>query len=341
MNTSIYFKYLFLLVFTTLMYGCVQTSPIPGYAKNGDVIVLGLGGINRNAQGATNLNASDLTVTLTGSDNTVYSLRVDDTFQAFPSYNSVINKNTVVLGQSNGLVSFDGAWFAVVSIRDTSGDLLVNLAPGNAGISVSSPAITNRVGTPEGIAGEGDLANLSIEILADSNNPLIADVADPAAVSAFNSQFEYYKSSPTNYYIAPPVFPTGAGVDDDEVVGGAYIVIDYTGFDVTAFEPLVLPSSHNPYLNLSYRIEDDGTGTDSGKIHVYLLNPYGFTSVAERDTRQSVYTDLSLVLETVGTVAPADIATAFTLNTAETYYIDDAGDILPGYTPSMTHVSEL
>ena len=32
--------------------GCVQTKTTPGYAKAGDYIVLGLGGVERNANGA-------------------------------------------------------------------------------------------------------------------------------------------------------------------------------------------------------------------------------------------------------------------------------------------------
>ena len=79
-----------------VLAGCVQTKTTPGYARAGDHVVIGLGGLERNAQGEPILTASDLTITLTDFGSAQFSL--DDI---------VGSNNLTVLTKVLGEISFD------------------------------------------------------------------------------------------------------------------------------------------------------------------------------------------------------------------------------------------
>ena len=63
--------------------GCVQFKPTPSYARAGDHIVLGLGGIERNSGGSTTIKRSDLTITLTDASSAQFDLEPRFIFKSY------------------------------------------------------------------------------------------------------------------------------------------------------------------------------------------------------------------------------------------------------------------
>lgn len=301
------------------LWGCVQTRPVPGYARAGDVVVLGLGGVQRNWSG---FKAEDLTITITDSDNDTYDLNGLSIFKSYPDHMAFMNVSAID-GNDQGLdlVPFDGGWFVMVSLRD--GALPLPLATGQATISISAP---NLINTAKPF--EGDLTSIGIEILA----------GETSVDNAYTQQFVGYAQTPINFLIRPQDLN---GVD---TVAGAFFKIDYydDSFFRDGIEPVIVPSSHNPYVQLAYNVVSNGNGT--GSINITLLNPAGFKTVATADTNSSLLADLSLnmVYFADGPGAQAAIANAqFDLDTSSSYYIDDSGAIIEGLSPTFTHSSEL
>lgn len=305
------------------LWGCVQTRPVPGYARSGDMVVLGLGGIERNSDGVPVLRPADLTISITDADNDSYDLAATSVFKSYPDHMATMNTRAIDGGdQGLGLVPFDGGWFAVVPLI-TPGDFSpLPLATGQATISITSPWLTNTAHPLE-----GDLTSIPVEILdgvtsVDSNYLL---------------QFVGYTAGTSSFVIRPGDL---SGVDE---VAGAFFKIDY--YDDTYFkdgiEPVVVPSSHNPYVQLAYHVVSNGNGT--GSINVTLLNPAGFKAAASGAANSSLPSDLSVnFLYFAGADWRAETArTKFDLDTSGSYYIDGDGAIIVGLSPSFTHYSEL
>jgi hypothetical protein len=200
------------------------------------------------------------------------------------------------------------------------------LAEGPAAISVTSAKLINTQ-----FFGEGDLTAMPIEILPDP----------PGYVYAFNfnfnNQFNQYRQSSHNFLVAPDSL---VGVTD---VAGAYLVINYA--DDTLFgpglNPVVLPTNHNPYAQLSYNVVPDSAG-NGGKIYVTLLNPAGFSDSG--GVNASLLADLGVkVLYFPDDAATENLAyiNSFAVDLTESYYIDMSGDVITTVAPEMRHFSEL
>jgi len=305
------------------LWGCVQTRPVPGYARAGDVIVLGLGGIERNSASEPTLRPSDLTITITDANDT-YPLAASNVFKSYPDYKAFMNTAAIDGGdQGLGLVPFDGGWFVVVPLIEAGSTSPIPLVPGQATISIYSDKLIN---TAEPL--EGDLTNIGIEILEGVTS----------VDTQYLAQFVGYAATQNNFVISPADL---SGVTD---IAGAFFKIDYSdeGYFKDGIEPMVVPSGHNPFVQLAYNVVPNGDGT--GSINVTLLNPAGFKPRTSSDTNSSLLADLSVSLAYFppnGQEQAAVANTKFSLDTSGSYYIDGNGDVIGALTPTFTHQSEL
>tara|TARA_R110002072_G_scaffold207524_6_gene365084 strand:+ start:227 stop:1183 length:957 start_codon:yes stop_codon:yes gene_type:complete len=306
------------LLIALLGIGCVQTKPVPSYARPGDTIVLGLGGIHRNANSNQNIVPGDLTIVLTDDADENFTLSVVNVFKVFPGYASRLNVASlegVVAGGLN-LQAFDGGWFAIV--RLTEGGNPIDAVEGPATISITSSKLVNT-NLSAGLVGEGDLTDIPIEILA----------GDSAVDPDYEQQFAAYAMSGNLVSVAPQ------DLGSIDSVGGANLVVNYSGAQ-PPLELLVVPSGHNPYVQLSYKVLDNGDG--SGSIRATVINPSGFTTAALQTPRQALLADLQLLFVPINN---ATTTIAYAVDTAESYYFDLDGDTIQALDPELLLMSEL
>lgn len=321
-------KAIVLLLAIVWLAGCVQTKTAPGYARAGDYIVLGLGGVARNAGGAAALGADDLTITLTDANAVDHALEARYIFKSYLDYTSWMNFATIdgstnTFGLSN-MSAFDGGWFAVVPLTYPSQySSPLPLAVGDATVSVASPKLTNI-----GNAIEGDLSAIPIEIIAGISPP----------DEDYQRQFIGYSDSGRNFVIAPDDL---TGISE---VGGLFLEIDYNddSFFTAGVEPMVVPAENHPFVQLNYNHISNGDGT--GKLLVTLLNSGGFKTGANATQNSSPLSSLALKLMYFSAIGDAKVPEAkasFSVNVGNSYYIDMVGGSLSGVTPVMTHISDL
>lgn len=327
LKTSAYQLVMSLLVLVVLG-GCVQSKTTPGYARAGDHIVIGLGGIERNVGGEVVLKATDLTVTLTDSASTVHTLDARFVYKSYVDYTAQINEfsfdgTNASIGLTN-MVPFDGGWIVVAALTlPGQYDMPLPLAVGAATVSVTSPKLTNIAN-----AVEGDLTAIPIEVIAGTS---------PEDVD-FMRQFIGYSPSLRQFVISPDDL---TGITE---VGGAYVAIDYNddSFFGGGVEPMVVPAAHNPFVQMGYNVDSNGDGT--GTIYVSLLNPAGFKTPATAANNSSKLSDLTLnlVYFPPGAGSQATAAKAnFSIDTVESYYVDMNGAVISGLTPMLDHIEDL
>lgn len=321
-------RYSVLCLALVWVVGCVQTKPVPGYARAGDRIVLGLGGIERNSGGEATLKTSDLTITLTDAGSVEHDLDALFVFKSFPDYASGLNASIVDgrvnLANLSGMSVFDGGWFAVVPLSPPGmPDTPLPLAIGPATVEVTSPKLANIADNIE-----GDLSAIPIEIIAGTS----------ARDGEYERQFVSYMEDQDNFLIAPDNL---VGVSQ---AGGAFFEIEYSddSFFATGAEPMVVPVNHNPYVQLNYNHVANGDGT--GTLYVTLLNAAGFSDAANATQNTTPLSGLAVKLlyfksgiASVVTQAKA----SFSINAANSYYIGTDGAILTGISPVLTHNADL
>ena len=322
------FKVPALLLALLWLVGCVQTKTMPGYARAGDFIVIGLGGIERNAGGEPVLRKSDLTIEITDANSVSHALRPRYVFKSYPNYASFGNTG-VLDGQSNlfgltNMVPFDGGWFVVAPLTEFgTDDVPLPLAVGQATISVTSPKLTNTGNTQE-----GDLSTVPIEIIAGVS-PFDND---------YQRQFFAYGESGMSFVVSPDDL---TGID---AVGGAFLAIEYSddSFFTVDTEPMVVPLDHNPFVQLNYNHVPNGDGT--GTLYVTLLNSQGFVTEANATANTSPQSHLGVKLiyfaPGIDTLA-AQAKASFSVDAANSYYIGTDGSILAGVSPVLTHYEDL
>ncbi len=326
-SASLVIRALMALVVALYLAGCVQTKTTPGYARAGDHIIIGLGGVNRNAGGESVLTESDLNIVLTDANSVQHTLQARFIFKGYLDYDAqmstfAIDGTTTQYGL-NGMVPFDGGWNVVspLTYPNDFGNPLP-LAVGPATISVTSPKLIN---TNDNL--EGDQTSIPIEILPGTS---------PQDVD-FVRQFTGYVATPRRFFIQPDDL---TGITE---VGGAFLVIDYIddSFFLNGLEPMVVQANPNPFAQLSYNVVPNGNGT--GTIYVTVLNPNGFKIGAIADTNSSLLSDLTVKLVYFAAVAatPAQAKANFSLDAASSYYIGMDGVALPGLTPTLVHVADL
>ncbi len=305
--------------------GCVQTKTIPGYARAGDHVTIGLGGIVRNAGGEAALKPADLTITLTDANGQQFTLESRYLFKTYADYSAKLNTftfdGTNALVGLNGMVPYDGGWMVVVPLTYPAqyGSPLP-LAVGPATISVTSPKLLNTAS-----AAEADLSAIPVEIIVGTS-PEDTD---------YVRQFVGYLPTGTSFVVSPGDL---SGID---AVGGAFFTINYNddSFFTNGLEPVVVPSNHNPYVQLNYNVVSNGDGT--GSILVTLLNPAGFKTLATAAPNSSYLSDLSVRLNYFSTGTAAAAKANFSIDSFNSYYVGMNGAVLPGVTPVLTHAVDL
>jgi hypothetical protein len=301
--------------------GCVQMAPVPGYARAGDALVLGLGGIKRNVGGNQVLTASDLTITLTDSANTTYNLSPTYLFKAFPDYAGQINYQ-MIGGTSTiaplNVQPFDGGWFVTVRLPTSTPPV----ATGPATISITSPTgklVNNpsdgNAATFPNMVHEGDMTSIPLEILPGSTNP------GSTASTNYMNQFRGYSTALVpGFNIAPS---TLLGLPD---VGGMQVTLTYTN---SAYKPIVLPYNHNPSINLQQNTVDNGNGTYT--LNVILTAPQGFS--ATETPRKPSLRDLNLRVMFFGT---SGTYSAPDFQVVSSKLIDTSGNVIPGVSATRS-----
>lgn len=292
--------------------GCIQTAPIPGYARVGDQVAVGLGGVHHNAQSNYLLSASDINAQLTDSAGHVFRLAPATIFKAFPDYLSLMTYNSVsTLGAPDPTIPFDGGWFVTFTIADAD-NTGVPIAIGPAKISVTSSKLTQTSSY-----GEGTYANQPIEIIAGTSTQ-----------GNFSQQFVYYARGGTNLVIAPADMTQLTAA----TVGGVVLQIDYTD-ESKLGGAVILPFAHHPYIHVSQRIQSNGNGT--GTITAFVMNPHGFVTTANREVGQSSLEDLTIGLQWFTNNSVSVVKPTVSINTTNSYYIDLDGNVIGSVKPQI------
>ena len=305
-----------LALFSLTLSGCISLVPTPSYARAGDVVNIGLGGVKRNASGQLVLT-SDLTVTITDANSIVHTPQVVGTYRVFPDHTSqyAVGAQDRVGGSFFDLYPHDGALWVTLRLSDATNAPLP-LATGDAFITISSAKLTQTAKE-----NEGDYSNFPITILAGTGTPSLSDQQNQAY------QTEGFLS------IKPSVTP---GV----TVGGAQIeiIFDDTVTAGNPFELRVVTQTHDPNAGLIQSVTDNGDGTKT--LKAILTNPNGYVPVASWAQGQSTLLDLDLAIVSSGggvaATANADLPTKYTV-TANSYYVDLNGDIVPGVVPVLSN----
>jgi hypothetical protein len=302
--------------------GCVQMTPVPGYARSGDTLVLGLGGIQRNARGHQTMSPADLVITITDSAKATHTLTPQQPFKVFPDYGSQLNYQTI---GGNSTMSplpiqpFDGGWFVPVSLtRDGVTTPIAGLAPGRATISITSPTgklvnnpSTGNYGVSQGFLKEGNLIRIPVEIIAGTGDPASDANKD------YNNQLRAYGvSGVSSFNVAPG---TLKGIS---TVGGVQLAIKYSAASTKGTNaPLVVPYSHNPSINLQQNVIENGDGTKT--INILLTAPQGFA--ATPTSLKPSLRDLNLKVIYFGGSSPG-----VDFQIVSSKYIDTSGGVIPG-----------
>lgn len=296
--------------------GCVQMTPIPGVARSGDYITLGLGGIVRNVHGEQQLKPEDLQITFTDHLGAVFTLGSSSIFvyKAYPDYASVLNFSAINGNLSSitpAIRPFDGGWFVTLRLVDGDG-LPLNCATGLGKVTISSTKL-NNTHSPS----EGDFTNIPLEILSGS-------LADPD--ENFEQQFVGYGAG---YISGLPTIDIKPSATLNEPIGGMQLAIKVQSNAVlTSQPPLVLPFSHNPYVQLAQRVVDNGDGTKT--INVLVVAQRGFVTTSSQTAETPSLSDLNLqLMYFYGMGSTPDVSTLagiFSLDASKSFYIDTSGN---------------
>lgn len=302
-----------LIVISVFLSGCVQTNTNPTQIQSGGLVQIGLGGIKRNAGGKA-LTVDDLTATITDKNGTTFPIQIYSIFRVYPDNASsyIISR----LDPDNGspthdnTVPFDGGWYIAAILTDLNGTPLP-LAIGNATISVTSAKLQNlKAGS------EGDLTKIKIKILSGTTT----------APYEQTEQFNYYRS--INHLTLNPSTTTGISS-----VGGATIKLTYNNAQFpSAIPPQVVPVSHDPNVQVTSKLTDNGNGTSS--IVVNILNPRGFVPLANWSAGKSMLEDLNLMVVPQSGL-DQNWMQHISIDSANSYYIDLNGSIINGVTPIL------
>jgi hypothetical protein len=309
-------KLVFLSVAVVLLSGCISQVSTPNFARGGDVINVGLGGLKRNADGHLIL-ASDLTVTITDSLSVVHSPQVLGVYRVYPDHTSSysVGAQNPSHPQYGDLVPHDGGVWTTIRLSAPNNAPLP-LATGPATLSIVSAKLT-QTSKPN----EGTYANFPLNILPGTG---VASLSD--------SQNLAYQ---TDGYLSVKPSATAA-----VPLGGAQIEIIFDA-DVTASDPIELrmvPQHHDPNLSLIQSVTDNGNGTKT--LLAILTNPNGFVELGSWTQGQSSLYDLEMAIVSdsggVTNTPNAELGDVFTV-TGNSYYIDLNGDVVPGITPVLSN----
>jgi hypothetical protein len=337
------------IVFVAAMgSGCISQTMVPTFAKSGDILNVGLGGIKRNSDGST-LTKTSLTVEIMDAGGNVnnggapYAVKVLNVYRVFPDHSSQyavqsLDRTDPDFGQ---LHPYDGAWWATVQlVHPSSANNPTDYAPlpleaGNATVTISSIVPGQLFET--GWQHEGD-HTFYVRMLEDPLNLPMAAIRDTPGFSADPSlifeEFQYTALAPeVSLNIAPDDL---AGVS---VVGGMQIRLDYP--DTVAaggneIIPRLVPLTHDPNITIIQHTEDNGDGTYS--LVAMVTNPNGFVDSQGGSwaVGNSSFEDLQFAVIAKDPIDFNNWASRYSLDPSGSFYIDDAGVIIGSVTPVLS-----
>jgi len=311
------------LCLALLTSGCITTVTTPSYARSGDLVQVGLGGIKRNSTGKS-LIAGDIAATITDSNSVVHNVQVAGLFRAYPDHTSWYARDSLDRQDTffGNVEPYDGMWWATLELSDPVGNPLP-LATGAAVISIASAELIET-----GWGSEGTLSSFPIEIIAGTTLPTNAE----------EQQYTAYRHR-RSIVISPDDL---TGVTE---VGGFQVAITYnnaavdTGGGAAVVYPRVVPYSHDPNITLIQSTVDNGDGTQT--LTAMATNPNGFVPNADVggawSVGKSTFADLQFAVIVTDTT---DLAPGWESNywieLVDSYYIDLSGDQIASLDPVLS-----
>jgi hypothetical protein len=320
MNALTRITTLALIFGTFLMSGCITQTALPSYARSGDMVQIGLGGIKRNATNKS-LTFSDLTVTITDSLNVTQPIQPIGVFRAYPDHTSWYARDA--LDRADGFFGtgatepYDGMWWT--SIRLIWNDTPITIATGPATVTITSAELTDTGG-----GFEGTLASFPLEIIAGVSNP------------SQNTLRQYQAYQHQRSLTITPDDLTGV-----TVVGGFQVALTYNTAAVAVGTPLihprVVPYSHDPNISIIQNTVDNGDGTQT--LTAIVTNPNGFVPSSDIATSWAIGTSIFRDLDFAVVVRDATILagwqTNYSIDAVDSYYIDDTGAVIANLNPVL------
>ncbi len=330
MRISGWLRVICLTLSIAALQACVQWTPTPDYARAGNTIVIGVGGVHRNASSAAYIPPSAVTVSLTDSLGSLHQLKVESLFRAYPGYGANSTAAAIHNGGS-GLDTepYDGGWFVVASLVDSNDNPLSSIAVGPASVAVSSAQLTNTLATGAFDIPEGDLNDLGLEILEGT----------ASYDSDYILSLQKFAPLPGLALIRPN------GLVGNEQIGAARYRFEFSGGNATAitagiangdYKLYAIPAHHNPFVQINSHLVDNGDG--SGYLDIYVLNPYGFSATTDANFRGALHQDLSVQVAAMAEACHGCLqqwGASFTLNPVVSEYYDIDGNPLAGVTPML------
>ncbi len=267
-------KLLLLGLVVTLFSGCSSMQSMSGYARTGDTITIALGGTEDSNALVEVLKKEDIVITITDSSQSTYPVMLRHLFRVYPDHSSTYIFNTKNTGGGNAIDAYAppllGQWIATVDLVDPVSTLSPPLIEGPATISVSSPTQMNPFKDYPGWGWgwtNGNLASIAIDILPGTGSPNTLNYLGPMS----HDPVADLEPLP-QLIIAPSAVPSA------NIAGGSFKFI-YNKDDFSG-GLMVVPSNHDPNVQLTSNITDLGDGTK--QLDVILLNPKGFLNHDDR-----------------------------------------------------------
>lgn len=309
------------LLASMLGAGCINIKSLPSYARSGDIVSIGMAGIKLNTDGMVTIMPEDVTATITDAGANVYNVKVLRTFRAFPDNTSFYIAGSLDRTENpfySQMEPFDGQWWVTLHLVNPLDDTPLPLAVGDATLELTVAELTDTFDS------DGTLDEFSIEIIAGVVNKEPTD-----------SDFYLYGAyAPQQSLTVQP--DSLAGISR---VGGLQLKLDYDPAALppgATIVPHLVPILHDPHINIVQRIADNGDGTYA--LIAMITNPAGFvpdsTPASGWVIGSSTFKDLNFAVLT-DDASLVDYATNYSIDTANSFYIDENGDKLLTVNPVL------
>lgn len=313
--------------------GCINTTVLPGYARSGDIVSIGLGGIKRNTDGtvlwagpsANDPAPANITATITDAAAVTYNLKVIGMFRAFPDHVSYYAVNSLDRSGTQAIYGemepYDGQWWINLQLVDSS-NVPLPLATGQATIAIQSAVLIDQQQT-----WEGQLENYQLTIV-------------PGVRPYDETQNERYQYAAYKHRPVLMVKPSDTASVSE--IGGLQLKINYKLSYLTAGTPLVprlVPISHDPNINIVQRTVNNGDGTAS--LIAMVTNPNGFVALDGGNWAigKSTLKDLNFAVFLEATNQALNnwnVNNNVVLDTSASFYVDGDGNSIVTVVPVLS-----
>lgn len=304
------------ILLSLAMAGCVQQTAMPGTARAGDTIVLGVGGIKRNSGDDQFFTIDDIQqITITDANNQTYAVSADYVYKAFPSNRSWLN--SLAIEGASPTVPFDGGWFVVLTLIDINTSLPLPLAVGQAHVAIVSSKLVN---TQHSL--EGDHTAIPVEIIAGQGSP-----NNPA----FLEQFKVYMEMP-GLVVKPGNF------NGIQSVAGLQLTINFTQTSAyrSDLNPMVVPIGSHPYIQLAQRTVSLGGNSKAINVILTTQKEFSNTSSADSPSLQDLNLGILYFVPENTSVTYQQLLQDFSIDADKSYYVDKFGNKIAGLVPALS-----